>query len=114
MVHASPWGGSLAATALRFLRALLAAGHEVPAVYFRGDGVYHALPGRQTDAGADDLWRSYAELARAHDFELLLCSAAAARRLPTTGADALEPPWREAGLARGFELMAAAERVVSF
>lgn len=114
LVNASPWGGSLAATALRFLRAALAAGHEVPAVYFRGEGVYHALRGRRADPGTEDHWRAWDGLAREHDFDLLLCSAAAARRLPADQADGLEAPWREAGLAEGLGLIGQADRVVSF
>lgn len=123
MINSSPWGSSRSAVALRVLRALLESGATVVAVYFRGDGVYHALPGRQTDAGADKLHEAYESLALAHGFELLLCSAAGARRLgpefaaamPVADEEAADTaPWREAGLARWAELLDDSDRLVSF
>ena len=51
IVNESPWGSSLASTALRFVHAACAAGHEVPAVFFHNDGVYNALEGEVSDGG---------------------------------------------------------------
>jgi len=114
MVNASPWGASLGGTALRFLRAALAAGHAVPVVHFREDGVYHVLPGARTDPGAEDLYRGWVELAGAHDTTLALCSAASARRLPADATAALEAPWRVAGLAEWVGWLDSCDRVVRF
>ncbi len=111
MVTASPWGGSLAATALRFARAAVAEGHAVGPVYFRGEGVYQVLSGRQADPGSEDLSSAWRALAESQAFELLLCSADAARRLPPGPVTA---PWREAGLGEWFGCLADADRVVSF
>lgn len=110
----SPWGASRAATALRFARAVLAAGHELPAVYFRGDGVYHVLPGRQADPGAEDLHQAWTGLAAESHVDLWLCSAACARRLPPPEAGVTAPQWRETGLATWLECLAGADRVVAF
>lgn len=110
IVNESPWGRSLASTALRFVRAARAQGHSVPAVYFRDNGVYHALRGRMADSGQErpaDAWVALA----GSDTELLLCSSAAARRLDAPGAQA---PFREAGLARMWALALACDRVVTF
>jgi tRNA 2-thiouridine synthesizing protein D len=114
IVNESPWGSTLADTAARFLKAALAGGHRVPAVFFHGDGVYNALPGRATDAGAADLARQWGRLGRDHGVELLLCSTAAARRLPHRVAESLEPPFREAGLAELLDRAVLCDRVVSF
>lgn len=110
MVSASPWGQSRSMLALRLLRATVAAGHEVEAVFFREDGVYHALSGRQTDRGTVDLSRAYEELAEQGNFPLLLCSASAQRRLPAAAVP--DAPWREAGLAEFFTREAQADRCV--
>ncbi len=110
IVNASPWGGTLAASALRVARALSAAGQGIDAVFFRGDGVYNASPGRGGDADTPALAGAWADLAGRDGFPLLLCSSAALRRLdsaPATG-------FREAGLAEVLERMAACDRVVSF
>jgi len=111
VVNAAPWGGSLAVTALRLVRALLADGMALDSVHFRGDGVYHALAGRAGDAaGAPDLHSAWRTLAESHGFPLLLCSSASVRRLDCA------PPqgFREAGLPELLERMAGCDRVVTF
>lgn len=110
IVNASPWGGSLPVTALRVVRALVADGMCLAAVFFREEGVYHAVPGRVTDSGTPDLNESWAELARSAKFPLLLCSSAAQRRLEGTPGNR----FREAGLAEVVELMGEVDRVVTF
>ena len=112
MVNASPWGCSRSSLALRFLRASLEAGHEVLAVFFREDGIYTGLAGRQADRGADDLEAAYRSLAEAHGFELLLCSASSQRRLAAEHVPSA--PWREAGLGELMALEPAADRWVTF
>jgi tRNA 2-thiouridine synthesizing protein D len=114
MVNSSPWGSTVSNTACRFLRAALAQGVEVPAVFFQGDGVYHAEPGRQTDPGAQDLHHEFARLARENQIDLMLCSAAAARRLSAGTIAELPMPYREAGLGEWLALLSRFERVVSF
>ncbi|WP_150865063.1 DsrE family protein [Marinihelvus fidelis] len=114
IVNASPWGSTLAHTAMRFARAALAAGAPLAAVYFQGDGVYNAWSGRARDAGAADLAAEWASLARQHDVDLLLCSAAAARRWDDAVEAAVPGPFRPAGLAEVVERMGESARVVSF
>ena len=110
IVNDSPWGSALPATALRLTRTVLAAGKTVEAVFFRGDGVYNAIPGRGRDAGTPDLAREWAVLSASGDFPLLVCSAAASRRLDS------EPGhgFREAGLAEVFERLTVCDRLVAF
>ena len=110
IVNESPWGSTLANTALRFARAALEEGMNLRGVYFRGDGVYNALQGRATDSGAQDLSAAWSAIAGEHGVALMLCSAAATRRLPA----AVPGPYREAGLAELFEMMSLSDRVVAF
>lgn len=126
IVNSSPWGGSLGATGLRLVRAMLqggpkqgpkqgprqdgASGLRVAAVFFREEGVYQAVAGRVTDSGTPALRDAWLELARQHGLPLLLCSAAAQRRLegcPRGG-------FREAGLAEVLDLMNSCDRMVTF
>ena len=81
IVNESPWGGSLGVTALRLACALTEAGEELSAVFFREDGVYHALPGRAADSGTPCLAGAWLTLAQEHAVPLLLCSSDAQRRL---------------------------------
>ena len=82
IVNESPWGGSLAVTALRLARAMPGQGLDIAAVYFRNEGVYQALAGRAQDSGTPCLRDGWLELSRQHGAPLLLCSSAAQRRLP--------------------------------
>lgn len=114
IVNSSPWGGGLGATGLRLVRAMLqqdrASGLRVAAVFFREEGVYQAIAARVCDNGTPALRDAWLELARQHSLPLLLCSAAAQRRLeacPRGG-------FREAGLAEVLDLMDGCDRVVTF
>jgi sulfur relay (sulfurtransferase) complex TusBCD TusD component (DsrE family) len=60
IVNESPWGATLPVAALRLARAMAVDGHEIDAVFFRGDGVYNACRGRGVDAGTPDLAREWA------------------------------------------------------
>lgn len=110
IVNESPWGSTLPVTALRMVNALLGGGAGIEAVFFRGDGVYNALPGRASDAGTPALAEAWRELSESPGIPMLLCSSAASRRLDSApGAG-----FREAGLAEVLERMARCDRVVSF
>jgi tRNA 2-thiouridine synthesizing protein D len=110
IVNESPWGSSLAVTALRLARALVAAKAEIVAVFFRGDGIYHAQRGRVVDSGTPGLFDEWQSLAEPAGIPLLVCSSAAQRRMQS-------PPdgcYREAGLVELVEIMASTDRVVTF
>jgi len=110
IVNESPWSSSLGVTALRLVRAMVASGEQIVAVFFREDGVYHALPGRAVDGGTPGLTGAWQSLARQNGIPMLLCSSAAQRRLEMTPPDS----FREAGLAEVMELMASVDRLVAF
>ena len=113
IVNESPWGSTLANLAMRFLEAAQEENMQVTGVFFLGDGVYNALPAEATDAGTRDLCEGWQEMAEKNDIDLMLCSAATARRLPRD-ATLLPLPFREAGLVEMISIMAACDRVVSF
>lgn len=110
IVNYSPWGSTLGITALRFARAAIAEDMHVSAVFFREDGVFHALSARSTDAGTPATIEAWTEFRKNTGARLLVCSSSSQRRLEVAPAD----PFREAGLAELMELMAASDRVVTF
>lgn len=110
IVNESPWGSSLAVTALRLARALQSAGVELDSVYFRGEGAYHAVAGRSSDSGTAEFPGAWLDLAAGGGFPLLLCKSASLRRLDCVPGDG----FREAGLAEMVERMASCDRVVTF
>ena len=119
IVNESPWGSSLAGTAQRFVEAALQNGCSIPAVFFQNDGVYNALPGLAADDGLPSPFEGWIRLSDDHGVQLLLCSAAIARRLDRQARNAIavdEPggSFHEAGLARMWDLAADCDRVVTF
>lgn len=110
VVNSSPWGSTLAVTALRFARAAVAEGMTVTTVFFREDGVFHALGSRATDAGTPALSEAWPEFARIHGADLLVCRSSGQRNL----AQSPSGSFREAGLAEMMERMAASDRVVTW
>jgi tRNA 2-thiouridine synthesizing protein D len=109
IVNDSPWGATLPATALRLARSILRGGHEIEAVFFRGDGVYNALRGRASETSTPNLADDWTALAGDAGIALLLCSSAASRRLDNAPGDG----FITAGLADVLERMAACDRVLS-
>jgi tRNA 2-thiouridine synthesizing protein D len=113
IVNESPWGGSLGLTALRLARlarAMAAGGQCITAVFFREDGIHHAVPGRAVDSGTPCLAEAWQALSRQENVPMLLCSSAAQRRLASAPGEG----FREAGLAEVMELMAGSDRVMTF
>lgn len=109
VVNASPWGSTRAVTAFRLARAVLAAGHEIPAVFFRGEGVYNALGGTVADAGTPELAPSWSELAGDGKSDLMVCQASVRRRLNAP----VKSPFREAGLVEFNDRLAGCDRLVT-
>ncbi|WP_193164385.1 sulfurtransferase complex subunit TusD [Microbulbifer hainanensis] len=103
-VYGAPHASQSAATALRFARALLAAGHELYRVFFYCDGVHNGSALSAPPQDEADIAEGWQALQRAHKLDLVVCIAAAQRRgvLNSSEANRLEKP--AANLAEGFEL----------
>jgi tRNA 2-thiouridine synthesizing protein D len=114
IVNASPWGSSLAVTALRYAHAAVADGDRLAAVYFQGEGVYNALADGAAEAGTPAMCSAWQALAEQSGTRLLLCSAAAERRLGEAAPAPYPAAFRAAGLASLLGYMQQADRVVSF
>ena len=111
IVNESPWQSGLPLAALRFARAAEARGLHIAAVFFREEGVYHALAGTSAEAGSPDLQQEWREISTQHGTRLMVCSASGQRRLPPGSA---VPPFVETGLADMLEEMQSAARLVTF
>lgn len=111
IVNESPWQTALAVCALRFAQAAERAGLEIVAVFFREDGVYHALAATSADSGTPELSAGWQEFSASTGARLLLCSASSQRRLPV-GTSA--PSFEQTGLAEMLELMQQSDRLVTF
>lgn len=109
IVNESPWGSTRAVTACRLARAALEAGHQVPVVFFREEGVYNAISGTEADSGTPDLFSSWSGFAENGGTELMVCQSSCRRRL----AGPVASPFREAGLAEFADRLASCDRVLT-
>ena len=123
VVYGAPHASEGAASALRFARALLGAGHSLYRVFFYGDGIHNGSALAAPPQDEQDLLGQWQQLQQAHELDLVVCIAAAQRRglLSDSEASRLEKP--AANLAAGFELAglgqlaeacAVSDRVVTF
>lgn len=110
IVNASPWGGSLAVTALRMVRAMLLQGFAIDSIQFRGEGVYNARAGQAADPGTPRFPQAWLDLSGEYGIPLVLCSSASVRRLDPAAQDG----FHLAGLPELLERVSGCDRVVTF
>ncbi len=115
-VNASPYGSEAADLAYGFACALLAKGHRLRRVFFYQEGVYHALAGAMPPADEAQRIARWSELARSHQVDLVICSAAAQRRGVWNPEEKKElaPGFRVAGLALLVESILESDRLLMF
>lgn len=123
VIHSAPYQSASASTALRFARALLAAGHELYRVFFYRDGVYNANALASPPRDEPSLPQEWQLLAKTHNLDLVVCIAAAVRRGVLDENEAKRYEKTSANLAPGFELsglgqlseaLIVSDRVITF
>jgi tRNA 2-thiouridine synthesizing protein D len=122
-VNSSPYHSHAGDSALRFIEAALAAGHEIFRVFFYGDGIYHALRFAVPPSGEAPICTRWNELAERCGVDLVVCISAAQRRGILIGEEArrrqkadedLAPGFRISGLGQWVEATLEADRLVVF
>lgn len=123
MVNEGPYQHQSADSALQFVRAAVAKGHEIFRVFFYHDGVNNST--RYTVPPQDDrnIVDGWSQLAADHNIDLVVCIAAAQRRgiLDENEAkrqgkdgDNIAPGFRISGLGQLIEAGIQADRLVVF
>jgi tRNA 2-thiouridine synthesizing protein D len=117
-INGGPGLSPSAASGYQFIKAALAAGHEIVRVFFYHEGVYHGFGG--AGAAGDSLFPDWSGLARSHGLDLVLCISAAERRgLVPSDAKARQAAvaaegFRIGGLGQWMEACLKADRVMVF
>lgn len=123
IVQAPPVQSQGAETALRFTRAVLAAGHQVHRVFFYRDGIHNGTDLASHPQDESSLPAQWQALAQKHNLDLVVCIAAAVRRGIVNEGEAKRYHHEHWNLAPGFELSGLgqlvdtclqADRVVTF
>ena len=122
-INEGPYTHQATDSAYMFTKAALENGHEVMRVFFYHDGVNNGT--RLTTPPQDDrhIVNRWAELAKEHDLDLVLCVAAAQRRgiadadeskRNVKDADNIQEGFRISGLGQLIEAGIQADRLVVF
>ena len=122
-INEGPYTHQATDSAYHFVKAAIDNGHEVMRVFFYHDGVNNGT--RLTTPPQDDrhIVNRWAELAKEHDLDLVLCVAAAQRRgiadegeAQRNGKDAnnIQEGFRISGLGQLIEAGIQAERLLVF
>ena len=122
-VNEGPYQHQAADTAYHFTKTVLEKGHEISRVFFYHDGVNNSS--RITTPPQDDrhIVNRWAELAEAHNLDMVVCVAAAQRRgvvddgeAERNGKDAtnIHPAFRISGLGQLIEAAVEADRLMVF
>ncbi len=123
VVSAGPYTHEASDSAYNFVKAALAAGHEVSRVFFYHDGVNVGT--RLTIPPQDDrqIQEQWTALAKEHDLDLVICIAAAQRRglldqneADRQGKDAnnIADGFRISGLGQLIEMGIKTDRTITF
>ena len=110
LVQGAPQSTDAPASALRFARAALAAGHRIGRVFFYKDAVGIGNRFASDESGVRGDWLA---LATERGFELAICIAAGARRGLVEG-ESVQQGFAIVGLGQLIEAMEEADRLVSF
>lgn len=122
-VHGAPYSSQASDTALRFARAALTAGHQIPRVFFYHDGVHAASALAVPPQDEPSPQEGWAELAEAHGVELAVCIAAALKRGVVNAeeqaryelsASNLHPAFAIVGLGQLVDAVLNTDRLVTF
>lgn len=103
-INSSPYRSNAGYSALRFINALLAEGHEVFRVFFYHDGIYHGLRYATPPDDEVQLTAQWSELAGRHGIDLVLCISAAQRRGLLCADEAGRQGKADDDLAEGFRI----------
>ncbi len=122
-VNAGPYSSNAGLTAYRFVESALQADHRILQVFFYREGIAHALRYATPPEDEINLPAKWAELAKEHRIDLLVCISAAQRRgllcvdeAKRQGAvdDDLADGFRIGGLGQWLEATLRADRCLVF
>lgn len=103
-INSNPYSSNSGKTAYHFIKAALAAGHQVFRVFFYQDGVYQALRYATPPDDEFHLTQKWSELAREHQIDLVVCISAAQRRGLLHTDEAIRQSKQDNDLAEGFRI----------
>lgn len=112
LVNEGPYNHQAVDSAYQFAKAAIAKGHTVSRVFFYYDGVHNAnklLEAPQDERQIGKLW---AEMAKEHGVDLVVCVAAGLRR--GLKEETLAEGFRISGLGQLIEVGIQADRMMTF
>jgi tRNA 2-thiouridine synthesizing protein D len=103
-INSSPYHSNGGKTAYHFIKAALAAGHQIFRVFFYQDGIYHAFRYATPPDDELNLTQKWSQLAREQQIDLVVCISAAQRRGLLHSDEAHRQGKQDNDLAMGFRI----------
>lgn len=122
IIQCAPSSHSIAASALKFTKALIESDHCLYRIFFYGDAVLLANNNTVQPQDEADLFAQWRELVADHDIEAIVCIAAALKRGVLDAQEAeryerepvTESPFVLSGLGQLIDACAHSDRVITF
>ena len=123
VVYGSPGGGQASATAYRYVKAALTAGHEIYRVFFYGEAVQNATRLAAPPQDEINLVQQWQTLGQDNNLDLVVCIAAAIKRGVIDSAeskrfekdaDNIHPSFNLSGLGQLIDAVQEADRSITF
>ena len=111
IINSAPLANQASLSAYHFANALLAKQHELLTVFFYQDAAYHGLTQTVIPVHEANIIQNWQTLARQHQLDLTICSAAALRRGVTLETNS---GFHLAGLGYLLEICQQADKVINF
>ena len=123
LLHSSAYANQSSRSALKYAQAVINKGHELKAVFFYSEAVYHANSLAIIPTDEDNIGDGFRQLNKTHNTPLLLCVTAAEKRGIIDAQQAklelfdhhnLDESFTIAGLAEMAEIACECDRLVQF
>ncbi|GGK82121.1 sulfurtransferase complex subunit TusD [Amphritea balenae] len=123
VITGAPYSSQASDSALRYCQSLLNLGHSIHRVFFYADGVHSGSSLAAPPQDESNIPAQWAELAKNHELDLVVCIAAAVRRgiidadearRYEKSADNLAQPFALSGLGQLVEAGIVSDRIVTF
>lgn len=113
LVHSGHFSAQSSRSALKFAQAVIKQGHQLKAVFFYQDGVYHANTLPQVPSDELETHSGFKQFTTTHNIPLLLCVTAGEKR-GVIEQHNIDDAFTLAGLAEMAAMVAQSDRLVQF
>lgn len=123
LILSEPYSSQSSLSALQYAQAAIQAGHEIYRVFFYHNGVHTGSSLQTPQRDELNLQKSWSDLSKHHDIDLVICIAAALKRGVIDKDEAeryeaashnIEPPFELSGLGQLLDAQMNSDKTITF